>query len=332
MPFAESGRHRIAVLALDDAVPFDIGIPGQVFGSAYRDDERLYSVHVCSPGAAPVETTAGYAVLPKYGLEELETADTVLIPGIRGDTAGKRDFPPEALDAIRAAAARGARVASICTGAFVLAATGLLDGRRATTHWLWADAFRARYPEVTLDPDVLYLAEQGSDDGKIATSAGVAAGIDLCLHLVRRDFGSEVANRAARRCVAPPWRDGGQAQFVERPVPSVSDASTGPTRAWALEHLDEPLDLPTLAAHAGMSVRTFTRRFRQETGRAPGSWLTVHRVERARHLLEETDLSVDRIARSTGFGTITSFRQRFAASVGTSPGAYRRTFRTRPAV
>ncbi|SHM32195.1 GlxA family transcriptional regulator [Cryptosporangium aurantiacum] len=318
-------RHRVAVLLLDDAVPFDAGIPGQVFGSADRGGKGLYRVHVCSPGAAPVQTTAGYAILPKYGLEELETADTVLIPGIRGKTAGTRDFPTEALDAVRAAAARGARTASICTGAFVLAATGLLDGRRATTHWLWADAFRARYPQVTLDPDVLFI-----DDGPIASSAGVAAGIDLCLHLVRRDHGSEVANHAARRCVAPPWREGGQAQYVERPMPATSDASTGSTRAWALEHLNESLDLATLAAHAGMSVRTFTRRFRQETGQAPGTWLTAHRVDRARHLLEETDLSVERIAHRAGFGTTASLRQHFAASVGTSPGAYRRTFRAAP--
>lgn len=325
MPFADSGRHRVAVLALDDAVPFDVGIPGQVFGAAERDGARLYSVHVCSPGAGPVETTAGYTIQPRYGLAELATADTVLVPGIRGATAGTREFPPEALDAIRAAAAaaRGARVASICTGAFALAATGLLDGARATTHWLWADAFRARFPQVTLDPDVLFI-----DEGPIATSAGVAAGIDLCLHLVRRDFGTEVANRAARRCVAPPWREGGQAQYVERPVPSASDASTGATRVWALAHLDEPLDLTTLAAHAGMSVRTFTRRFRQETGQAPGPWLTAHRIEHARHLLEETDLSVEQVARRAGFGTTVSLRQHFAASVGTSPGAYRRTFRT----
>ncbi|WP_211247760.1 GlxA family transcriptional regulator [Cryptosporangium arvum] len=322
MPFADSGRHRVAVLALDDAVPFDVGIPGQVLGAAERDGEKLYSVHVCSPGAAPVETTAGYAIAPKYGLAELETADTVLVPGIRGLTAGHRVFPTEVLDALRAAAARGARVASICTGAFVVAATGLLDGRRATTHWLWADSFRARYPRVTLDPDVLFI-----DEGPIATSAGVAAGIDLCLHLVRRDFGSEVANRAARRCVAPPWRDGGQAQYVERPMPATPDASTSTTRAWALEHLDEPLDLATMAAHAGMSVRTFTRRFRQETGQSPGPWLSALRVDRARQLLEETDLPIDRIAHRAGFGTTASLRQHFAGSVGTSPHAYRRTFR-----
>jgi transcriptional regulator GlxA family with amidase domain len=259
-------------------------------------------------------------------LEELAAADTIVIPGIRGATAGTREFPTEVLDALRAAAARGARLASICTGAFALAATGLLDGRKATTHWLWADSFRQRYPAVALDPDVLFI-----DEGAVATSAGVAAGIDLCLHLIRRDYGSEVANRAARRCVAPPWRDGGQAQYVERPVPDLTDASTGPTRAWALDHLDEPLDLAMLAAHAGMSVRTFTRRFRQETGSSPGPWLTAHRVDRARHLLEESDLAVDRIAARTGFGTTASLRQNFAAALGTSPGAYRRTFHERPA-
>ena len=315
-------RHSVAVLALDDVVPFDLGIPGQVLGAAEQDGHGLYRVHTCSLGAAMVETTHGFGVLPKYGLAELATADTVIIPGIRGATVGTRIFDDEVLDALRAAAARGARIASICTGAFALAATGLLDGRRATTHWLWADAFRARFPAVRLDPDVLFI-----DEGPLATSAGVAAGIDLCLHLVRRDHGAEVANRAARRCVAPPWRDGGQAQYVERPVPTLGDASTGPTRVWALDHLHEPLDLATLAAHAGMSVRTFTRRFRQETGSSLGPWLTAHRVARARHLLEETDLAVERIAARAGFGTTASLRQHFAAALDTSPGAYRRTFR-----
>lgn len=310
------------MLALDDLVPFDLGIPFQVLGSAEQDGQRLYRVRACSPGGTSVGSTAGYQVLPAYGLEQIEAADTVIIPGIRGATAGARVFDPDVLDALRAAAARGARIASICTGAFVLAATGLLDGRLATTHWLWADAFRVRYPAVTLDPDVLFI-----DEGQLATSAGVAAGIDLCLHLVRRDHGSEVANRAARRCVAPPWRDGGQAQYVERPVPTIGDASTAATRAWALDHLDEPLDLAALASHAGMSVRTFTRRFRQETGSSLGPWLATQRVDRARHLLEETDLSVDRIAARAGFGTTASLRQHFAAALGTAPATYRRTFR-----
>ena len=317
-----SPRHSVAVLALDDVVPFDLGIPFQVLGAAAHAGDRLYQVRACSPGAAAVQSTAGYQVLPEYGLEQLKGADTVIVPGIRGATAGARIFDHDVLDALRAAAARGARIASICTGAFVLAATGLLDGHRATTHWLWAAAFRARYPAVTLDPDVLFI-----DEGRLATSAGVAAGIDLCLHLVRRDHGSDVANRATRRCVAPPWRDGGQAQYVERPVPTIGDASTAAARAWALDHLDEQLDLATLARHAGMSVRTFTRRFRQETGSSLGPWLTAHRIGRARHLLEETDLSVDRIAARAGFGTTASLRQHFAAALDTSPGTYRRTFR-----
>jgi len=214
-------------------------------------------------------------------------------------------------------------VMSICTGAFVLAAAGLLDDRPATTHWAHVERFRTRYPRVKLDPDVLFV-----DDGDILTSAGVAAGIDLCLHVIRRDHGSEVANRAARRCVVPPWRDGGQSQFIERPVPAAGDATTGPTRAWALDRLDQPLDLDTLAGHARMSLRTFTRRFREETGMSPGRWLVRQRVELARRLLEGTDLPIERVAAQAGFGTAASLRQHLHAAVGVAPAAYRRTFRT----
>jgi transcriptional regulator GlxA family with amidase domain len=203
----------------------------------------------------------------------------------------------------------------------VLAAAGLLDGRPATTHWRHADRFRSLFPRVRLNPDVLFV-----DDGDVLTSAGVTAGIDLCLHVVRRDHGSETANRVARRCVVPAWRDGGQSQFIERPLPAVNEATTGPTRAWALERLDDPLDLRTLAGHARMSVRTFTRRFRDETGMSPNRWLTRQRVERARHLLEATDLPIDRVARDAGFGTATAMRQHLHAVVGVPPSAYRRTF------
>ncbi|WP_229795194.1 GlxA family transcriptional regulator, partial [Saccharothrix coeruleofusca] len=224
-------------------------------------------------------------------------------------------------DALRAAAARGARVMSICTGAFVLAAAGLLEGRRATTHWMHADNFRALFPSVDLDPDVLFV-----DGGDVLTSAGVGAGVDLCLHLVRNDHGSEVANRAARRCVVPPWRPGGQSQFIVRPVPEVAGTSTAPARAWALERLHEPLDLRALADHARMSVRTFTRRFREETGVSPGKWIAQQRVERARHLLETTDLPVDQVARHAGFGTGAALRQQLAAALGVSPTAYRAVF------
>jgi transcriptional regulator GlxA family with amidase domain len=223
--------------------------------------------------------------------------------------------------ALRAAHARGARLVSICTAAYVLAAAGLLDGRRAATHWMHAERFTALFPRVTLDADVLFV-----DDGDILTSAGVAAGIDLCLHIIRRDLGTEVANRAARRCVVPPWREGGQAQFIERPVPAPTNAGTAATRTWALEHLDEPLTLDRLAAHASMSVRTFTRRFRGETGLSPARWLLQRRTDRARELLEATDLSVDRVARAAGFGTAAALRQRFHAALGVAPLSYRRAF------
>jgi transcriptional regulator GlxA family with amidase domain len=244
-----------------------------------------------------------------------------VVPGVHWRAAAAGG-PPEVHAALRAVVHK-ARVMSICTSAFVLAAAGLLDGRPATTHWAYADEFRRRYPQVKLDPDVLFV-----DDGDVLTSAGVAAGIDLCLHVVRRDHGSEVANRAARRCVVPPWRDGGQSQFIERPLPPPGDSTTATTRAWALDRLDKPLTLEQLARHARMSVRTFTRKFREETGLSPGRWLMLQRVERARRLLETTDLSIDRVAEESGLGTGTSLRQHLRATVGVAPGAYRRTFRT----
>lgn len=213
---------------------------------------------------------------------------------------------------------------SICTGAFLLAAAGLLDGLRATTHWAYADQFRRLHPGVELDPEVLFI-----DCGDVLTSAGVAAGIDLCLHVVRTDHGSEVANRAARRCVVPPWRDGGQAQYIERPVPRNPDTGTAATREWARQRLDEPVALRELAAHARMSVRTFTRHFRSETGLSPARWLLQQRTDHARLLLETTDLSVEAVARRSGFGTAAALRQRLHERVGVSPSAYRRAFRPR---
>jgi transcriptional regulator GlxA family with amidase domain len=225
--------------------------------------------------------------------------------------------------ALTDAAVRGARVISICTGAFVLAAAGLLDGRPATTHWAWAPRFRELFPRVRLDPEVLFV-----DDGRVLTSAGVAAGIDLCLHVVRQDHGSEIANHAARRCVVPPWRSGGQSQFIERPLPAMLDTSTAATRQWALEHLAAPLDLGSLAARARMSVRTFTRRFREETGQSPRQWVTQQRVDHARHLLETTDLPVDVVAHHAGFGSGTVLRQQLGAALGVAPSAYRNTFRS----
>jgi transcriptional regulator GlxA family with amidase domain len=318
---AMSTRHRIAVLALPGVVAFDLGVPTQVFGSA-RDPHgrRYYEVRTCTPDGAPIRSAAGFTVVPESGPELLQSVDTVVVPGIIGAAIPTM---PDVSEPLRTAYARGARIMSICTGAFVLAAAGLLDDRPATTHWAHVEAFRRRYPRVKLDPDVLFV-----DDGPILTSAGVAAGIDLCLHVVRRDHGSEVANSAARRCVVPAWRDGGQSQFIERPLPALGDATTGPTRAWALEHLDEPLDLTLLAAHARMSVRTFTRRFREETGLSPGRWLLTQRIEHARRLLEGTDLPIDRVATQSGLGSAASLRQHLHATVGVAPAAYRRTFRT----
>lgn len=317
--------HRVVLLVLPDVVAFDLGVPGQILGGA-RDaaDRRLYRVDMCTPGGAPVRSASGFTVTADRGLDLLDEADTVVVPGVHDRALIDRGELPDGVgQALRAASARGARVMSICTGAFALAAAGLLDGRRATTHWLHAEEFRLLFPRVELDPGVLFV-----DDGDVLTSAGVAAGIDLCLHVVRADHGSEVANRAARRSVVPSWRPGGQAQFIDRPLPVTGDASTAPVRAWALEHLDEPLDLRALAGRARMSVRTFTRRFREETGASPGEWLLRQRVDRARRLLETTDLPVDQVARHAGFGTGAALRQRFAAALGVSPSGYRTTFRS----
>jgi transcriptional regulator GlxA family with amidase domain len=317
--------HAIAIVALDGVVGFDLGVPPQVFGAARdADDTPFYAVTTCSPGGRPVRPErGGFHVLPDHDLSPLATADTVLVPGVSGGptmTTGQVD--PAVLDALRAAHARGARIISICTGASVLAAAGLLDGRPAASHWAWARRLRRLYPRVDWDFDVLFL-----DDGDVLTSAGVGAGIDLCLHVVRQDHGTAVANQAARRCVVPPWRDGGQAQYIEQPVPAAQGSGTEPTRSWALRRLAEPVSLPEMADHARMSVRTFTRRFRDETGLSPQKWLLRQRVAHARLLLESTDLSVDAVARRSGLGSATALRQHLQATIGVPPTAYRRTFR-----
>ncbi|MFG1608730.1 GlxA family transcriptional regulator [Actinoplanes sp. NPDC049265] len=316
-------RHRVTVLALDNAVTFDLGVPGQVFSSARDEDgQNLYAVRVCSPH--PIRTTAGFTVTTDYGLEALETADTVLVPGVGRDSDPVRNgfVQPEVVRALRAAYTRNARIVSVCTGASVLAAAGLLDDRPAASHWAYADQLRTHYPQVKWDFDALFR-----DDGDVLTSAGVAAGIDLCLHIVRGDHGSRVANRAARSCVVPSVRDGGQAQFIERPVPVTAGAGTAATREWTLDRLGEPVTLEELAAHARMSVRTFTRRFRSETGLSPARWLLQQRVAHARLLLESTDLAVDVVARRAGLGSASALRQHLHSTIGVSPSAYRRTFR-----
>ncbi len=307
--------QRVAVLALDGAYPFELGIPSRIFEAV----PGLYTVATCSVDGGPVRTASDFSVTVGHGPELLEDADIVIITSI--DT----DFIPASLNpTVIAALGRvrpGARIVSICTAAFILAAAGLLDGRPATTHWRLTSAFRARFPQVRLDPDVLFV-----DDGDVLTSAGAASGVDVCLHIVRSDHGAAVANTVARQCVVPPYRDGGQAQYIEAPLPPAGESGTSEARAWALEHLDTAIGLEDWARRAGMSARTFSRRFSAEAGVSPGKWLVAQRVARARGLLETTDLAVDRVAAQVGFATGASLRQHFQAALGSSPRAYRATF------
>ncbi len=326
-PAAETApRHRVVVLALDGVIPFELGIPQRIFGRARDAAGRpLYEVVTCSVRApGPVRSDADFAILVEHGPQALATADTVVIPASYelGPVYEEGRLTGE-LAAALAHIRPGTRLISICTGSYVLAAAGLLDGRPATTHWASAAHFQQLFPQVEVDADVLFI-----DDGDVLTSAGVAAGIDLCVHLVRRDHGTAVANDVARRTVVPPHRDGGQAQYIQRPVPEPRLATTAAARAWALDRLDQPLRLRDLAARESMSVRTFTRRFREEVGVSPGHWLTRQRVDRARHLLESSDLSVDQVARAAGFGTAQSMRQHLQTALGVTPTTYRRTFRT----
>jgi transcriptional regulator GlxA family with amidase domain len=317
--------HRVVVLALAGLLPFELGIPHRIFGRAKDPGGRpLYEIVTCGVAAGTVATDADFLISVDHGPEVLATADTVVVPA--SYELGPVYEEGRLTDELAAALAHirpGTRLVSICTGGYVLAAAGLLDGRPATTHWASADHFQRLFPSVEVDADVLFI-----DDGDVLTSAGVAAGIDLCLHIVRRDHGSAVANDVARRTVVPPHRDGGQAQYVHRPVPEPKVATTTRARAWALERLHEPIQLRDLAQREAMSVRTFTRRFREEVGISPGQWLTQQRVERARHLLESTDLPVDRVAADAGFGTAQSMRQHLQATLGVPPTVYRRAFRT----
>ncbi|NUK01879.1 helix-turn-helix domain-containing protein [Streptomyces lunaelactis] len=316
--------HRVVVLALTGLLPFELGIPHRIFGRAKDADGRpLYEIVTCALLPGFVRTDADFDVHVEHGPEALATADTVVIPasyelGPVFDEGRLTDELADALAHIRP----GTRLVSICTGGYVLAAAGLLDGRPATTHWSHAEHFQRLFPSVKVDADVLFI-----DDGDVLTSAGVAAGIDLCLHIVRRDHGTAVANEVARSTVVPPHRDGGQAQYIQRPVPEPQLATTTAARGWALGRLHEPIQLRDMAEQESMSVRTFTRRFREEVGVSPGQWLTRQRVERARHLLESTDLSVDQVARDAGFGTAQSMRQHLQSVLGVPPTVYRRTFR-----
>lgn len=310
------GIHRVAVLVLEGAKPLDVGIPAQVFTSRRG---MPYEVRVC--GAAPglVAGGDGLSYHVAEGLEALERADTIFIPGYR--EPAREDPPAAVVDALRAAHSRGARLAAISTGAFALAATGLLDGRRATTHWRYAAVLARRHPLIDVDPNVLFV-----DEGSVLTSAGAASGVDLCLHLVRRDHGVALSNTVARRLVAAPYRSGGQAQYVPRSVPEPLGDFFAATRDWALGRLDEPLTVALLAKHARVSPRTFSRRFVEDTGYTPMQWVLRARVDAARELLERTDLGVEQIADRVGLGTGANLRMHFQHILGTSPSEYRRTF------
>lgn len=327
MTIGRQDRHRVAVLVIDGFIPFELGIPHRIFGKARGPDGNLlYDVVTCTTdGPRVVASDADVKVLVEHGPDALAEADTVVVPASHESSSVFTDgvLTPglkEALGQVRP----GTRLLSICTGAYVLAAAGVLDGRPATTHWAHADHFATLFPQVRLDPDVLFV-----DDGDVLTSAGVASGVDLCLHVVRRDHGSAVADRVARLTVVPPHRDGGQAQFIRRPTPTAADSGTAAARAWAAEHLHEPITLATLAGRCAMTTRTFTRRFREETGESPGRWLLGLRLEHARHLLETTALSIDLVARQSGLGSTASLRAHFQRALGTTPTAYRRTFAAR---
>lgn len=319
-PFPERTPQRIAILAIDTVVPFDLGVPCQVFGWGRRDlGEVRYQAVVCAATRGRVRTSLGFFLEVPWGLEALQDAETIVVAGISDLDV---TIPDPVCAALREAADRGARVASVCTGAFVLARAGLLDGRRAATHWEDAPVLAERYPAVQVDPEVLYV-----DEGRVLTSAGIAAGIDLCLHMVRRDYGAEVANAVARRLVMPPHRSGGQAQFAERPLPRAAGSGLEECRAWILDHLAEPLTLERMAKHAHMSRRTFSRRFRVETGSTPLRWLNHQRVLLAQHLLERSGTSLTHIATRCGFGSAQVLRLHFRRALGTTPSAYRKAFR-----
>ncbi|MFG3053342.1 GlxA family transcriptional regulator [Kitasatospora sp. NPDC048239] len=308
--------HRVAVLVLEGAKPLDVGIPAQVFTTRAS---MPYEVRVCGAARGLVAGGDGLSYAVAHGLEALAWADIVFVPGYRRPD---REEPPRAvLEALVAAHARGARLAAISTGAFALAATGLLDGRRATTHWHYTRALAAGHPLVRVDENVLFV-----DEGGVLTSAGAASGIDLCLHILRGDLGVAASNHAARRLVAAPYRSGGQAQYVPRSVPEPLGERFAATRQWALGRLGEPLTLQVLARHAAVSPRTFSRRFAEDTGYTPMQWVMRARVDAARELLERSQLAVEQIAADTGLGTGANLRQHFQRVLGTTPTEYRRTF------
>ncbi|WP_320780292.1 GlxA family transcriptional regulator [Streptomyces sp. CRN 30] len=313
--------RNVAVVLLDGVHPFELGVVCEVFGID-RSDEGLpvYDFAVVSAEGPTLTTHAGFTISTPYGLERLDEADLIAVPA--GESYLGRDFPPALLNALRRAVDRGARVLSVCSGVFLLGAAGLLDGRRCATHWRHADELALQYPRAAVEADVLYV-----DEDPVITSAGTAAGIDACLHIVRKEQGTEVANAIARRMVVPPHRDGGQAQYVERPLPRSRCDTVGEVLVWMEEHLDAEVTVEQLADRAHMSPRTFARRFQQETGTTPYRWILRQRVLAAQRLLEATDETMDAIAGRTGFGTAAVLRHHFVRTLGTTPYMYRRTFR-----
>ena len=313
--------NTVAVIAFNGISPFHLSVPCAIFGED-RTNAGIprFELLVCAAEDGALQTTAGFSIETHHGLNKLSKAATIIVPSWR-DPA---ELPPQALlDALRQASQQGARIVGLCLGSFVLAAAGLLDGRPATTHWLWADELARRYPLIRVNPDVLYV-----DDGEIITSAGTAAGIDCCLHVLRRQYGAKIANDVARRMVVPPHRQGGQAQYIQQPVRHISTIDHfAEVLDWATGNLDKPLSLDMLAERARMSRRTFTRRFRQVMGNTVGEWLLSQRLSLSQQLLETTDSSIELIAERAGFGSTASLRQHFSQAFKISPSNYRREFR-----
>lgn len=313
--------HRVVTLVYDGLCTFEFAIVVELFGLPRPElPVDWYRFSVCSLERAPVRATGGVRIAASAGLRAFSGADTIVIPGWRNPDETP---PPALLNAVRRAHARGARLMSICSGVFVLAAAGLLDGKRATTHWRYADRLRSRYPRIQVEPDVLYV-----DEGNILTSAGSAAGIDLCLHVVRSDYGAEIANQVARRLVVPPHREGGQAQYVREPIRKDEATGLAATLEWALTRLRQGLTVADLASRAGMSMRTFARRFVDETGATPHRWLTNQRLLAAQRRLEVTHDSIDEVAEAVGFETPETLRFQFRRAFGVSPSSYRKRFST----
>jgi AraC family transcriptional regulator, transcriptional activator FtrA len=316
-------RPTVSVLAYEGMSAFETGIVTEVFGLTWPDiDQPWYQLTICAEHPGTVKVIGGATLATPHGLGDLAAAQTVIIPSVSDVTATPT---PELIAALRRAHQRGARIVSICSGAFALAAAGLLDDRRATTHWRYADLLQRRYPRVAVDPDHLYI-----DEHNVLTSAGCAAGLDLCLHIVRKDFGATIANAVARRLVIPPHRDGGQAQYIEAPMPQDPENNqVAKSMTWALEHLSEPISVKALAEQAAMSSRSYLRHFSQQTGTTPIRWLINQRVHASLNLLETTNASIEQIARSVGFETPVTYRHHFTKAMRTSPTAYRRIFRDR---